>query len=82
MNSEYANIPEMTLDALTRYVEKRIPTGGFLRAVLTNDLMGAMAKADIANQEALPSICKYVYNRVPSGCWGNEEIVDSWLKRN
>jgi len=81
MSDEYANIPERTISSITRYVEERVPTGGFLRAVLSNDLMGAMSKADLHNQQALPAICKYIYNRVPSGCWGSENIVNDWLKK-
>lgn len=35
-------IPEHTKAALDRYVNDRIPPGGFLTAVLTNDLTGAV----------------------------------------
>ena len=77
---QYAIIPELTQGALQRYVKQHIPTGGFLRAVLKNDLFGAMSKADESNQAALHAICMYVYNEMPCNCWGNEETINAWLE--
>lgn len=76
---QYAIIPELTQGALTRYVENKIATGGFLRAVLSNDLFAAMANADEGNQRALHAICMYVYNELPGNCWGSKKIIDEWL---
>ena len=72
-------IKKSTLDSLKRYVENRIPTGDFLYAVLTNDLMEAMGRADNENREALFEICGYVYNEMPSTCHGSPEKVAKWL---
>jgi len=52
----------------------------FLNAVLENDLMGALGKADYQNQHRLHEICSYVYNDVPSDVWGSPEIVRRHLK--
>ena len=79
--NEYDVIPKRTIESLDRYVNHRIATGGFLRAVLSNDLFGAMSRADLDNQLALSAITKYIYNRLPSGCWGSKEIVDNYLKK-
>jgi len=68
-------------ETLDRYVNDRIPTGGFLRAVLANDLFEAVGRADIFNQRALVQICGYIYNDIPSSCWGSYEIVDKWLEK-
>ena len=72
---------ELTKASIDRYVEHRIPTGGFLEAVLSNDLMGAVGRADAGNLRDLHEICSYVYNRIPSGCWGSPEKVRAWLNR-
>ena len=40
------NIPVFTKEALDRYVNDRIPTGGFLHAVLTDRLFDAVGRAD------------------------------------
>ena len=42
-------IPEHTKGALDRYVDHGLEPGGFLTAVLTNDLFGAVARADSEN---------------------------------
>ena len=73
-------IPELTLDALDRYVNHRLQPGGFLTAVLSNDLFGAVGKADSYNKLALTDICQYIYNEVPSNAWGSYEVVRNYLR--
>lgn len=42
MKTEYDKLPDDVLrESLRAYIEKGRPTGGFLRAVLANDLMGS-----------------------------------------
>lgn len=65
--------------ALTRYVEGRIPPGGFLRAVLENNLKRACELADHTNQLALFAIVSYIYNEIPANAWGSPEAVRAWL---
>ena len=67
-------------DALDRYAQDRCPTGGFLRAVLENDLMEAIGSADEGNLMCLHEICSYVYNHIPFNCHGSPEKVQAWLK--
>jgi len=72
-------IPENTKYSIDLYVSDKIPTGGFLRAVLTNDLFGAMGRADLENRHSLWEICDYIYNEIPADCWGSVEKVEAWL---
>ena len=72
---------EIIKESLNRYTKDRIPTGGFLTAVLENDLMGAIARADHINIQRLPEICKYIYNELPSSIWGSREKVRKHLER-
>jgi hypothetical protein len=65
---------------LDRYVLNHIPTGGFLEAVLSNDLKEACARADSQNRYLLFEIVSYLYNEVPSACWGSPEKVQKWLE--
>lgn len=67
--------------ALDNYGTDGIPTGGFLRAVLSNDLFLALRKADIDNQHDIFEIVHYVYNELPGNCWGSKEAVAAWLKK-
>lgn len=68
-------------DSLDRYIEDRIPTGSFLRAVLENDLMEAVGRADLTNRNNLHAICLYVYNNLPRGSWGSVEAVEKHLQK-
>jgi hypothetical protein len=72
------NIPAPTMAALLRYVNKGYMPGHFLTAVLTNDLFGAVGRADVDNIVALPEIVKFVYNEVPSNAWGSKETVQEY----
>lgn len=76
----YPDVSETTIGSLARYVNNGIPTGSFLEAVLSNDLFGAVAKADMWNKQALPRICELVYNYLPGSCHGSPEAYKSWLE--
>lgn len=75
------DIPERTKETIDAYVESGRPTGGFLRAVLSNDLAEAMARGDEDNLTVLFEIVTYLYNYVPVSCWGTPEKVDKWIKQ-
>ena len=72
------NIPEITRESIDAWVEDARPTGGFLRAVLSNDLREAFARADYDNSAAMHDIVSYLYNECPSMCWGSPERVAEW----
>lgn len=76
----YASI-EHLIPSLRRYADHHIPPGGFLQAVLSNDLKDACARADSQNRELLFEIVGYCYNEIPSACWGSPEAVKEWLTR-
>ncbi len=66
--------------SLERYVQKGIPTGSFLEAVLSNDLFGAFARADETNRTRLFDIVSYIYCNLPSGCHGSPQEFSAWIK--
>lgn len=70
------------LDSLDAWAKEGRPTGGFLKAVLENDLKGALGKADLENRRAIFEIVKYIYNELPIECWGNEDKVKRWQGLN
>ncbi len=74
-------IPESTLESLVMYAEHGIPTGGFLEAVLSNDLMGACGRADQHNRAALADICQFVYMEMPAPCHGSRERFREWVQQ-
>lgn len=76
-----ATLPENLRASLDRYARYGVPTGGFLRAVLENDLQTAIARADQFSLVALPAIAAYIYNCLPSDCWGGPSTVEAHIER-
>ena len=75
----YDAIPDYTMGGLRRYIDQRIPPGGFLTAVLENDLRESFGRADENNRAALFYICAWLYNEAPAACWGSPAKVSAWL---
>ena len=69
------------LQALRAYADHGVEPGGFLTAVLENNLMEAVSRADNYNVRGLYEICCYVYNRLPSNCHGSPERVQQWFTK-
>ena len=80
MNFDYNRIKQSTTDTLLRYVNQGIPTGDFLRAVLSNNMFEAFGRADSENYATMGDIVAYIYNELPSGCWGSPDKYKAWLK--
>ena len=73
-------IPERMMIPLQEYTENHQPVGGFLEAVISNNLFAACTKADESNLHLLPAYIAYLYNYAPSGCWGSAEKYQEWIK--
>lgn len=76
---QYDKAPNNLGPSLQRYIEKRIPMGGFMMAVLSNDLKEAMRRADEYSRQCLFEIVSWLYNEAPASCWGSPEKVSAWL---
>lgn len=75
-SSIVAAVPKRLVDGVTRYVEYGILPGSFLRAVLSNDLMGAVRRADPESLASLPALCCWIYNAVPRHVYGSIEAME------
>lgn len=73
---------DSTRETIVNYVNFGLPPGGFITAVLSNDLFGAIGRADAENLRDLHEICLFVYNKIPSECWGSRQSVERWLARD
>jgi len=67
-------------EALENYLIYGFEPGGFLTAVLTNNLFLAASRADHHNRERLARIAEAVYHNMPSISFGSPEAVRNWLK--
>jgi hypothetical protein len=75
-------IPDGMMGGITRFIEHGIIPGGFLQAVICNDLKEAVGRADLENMANLPAFVSYFYNEAPAICWGSKEKMLAWSKRN
>lgn len=81
MRPNYSMLPDYMQDGMKLWVERGILPGSFLEAVLRNDLMGALGRADSNNIERLKDYGMFLYNEVPSTCFGSDEKVQAWAER-
>jgi hypothetical protein len=76
-----SGVPRNLHDGLLRYVRQGIPTGDFLRAVLTNDLADACRRGDAVTVRFLAEIVEFLDTYVPADAWGSREAWDRWTAR-
>lgn len=75
----YDSLPEHLRDGMRLYVESGIQPGGFLTAFMSNDLMGAMGRADEISRAGFFQIASFLYNDAPSNCHGSSNRVREWI---
>ncbi len=78
--ADWSLIPEPMHHAVHAWVELGRRPGHFLTAVLENNLAQAVSHADEQNQAAIVGWVRFVYNYLPSGCWGSPAIMDQWAE--
>jgi len=78
LNLIASGVPASLHEGLTEYILTGRPTGGFLYAVLTNDLRDACNRADADNRYRLFDIVFFLTNYAPSGCWCSAANVKAW----
>ena len=79
MTNAYTIPPDVRL-ALDSYAKDRRPPGGFLTAVLENNLARSLARADDESYKMLAEIVRYMVWEIPGECWGSREKVTKWLE--
>ncbi len=79
-NGKTYTIPPYMIDGITNYIHHRIPPGGFLTAILCNDLKNTVFQADITNMRNIPAYIYYLYNYAPHDCWGSKEKFNKWIE--
>ena len=78
-NVDYSKLPEHMRAGAEGYVERGEEPGGFLFAVLCNNLVDAFGKADETNFARLSDWAEWLWNEAPSTCWGSKERVNDWI---
>ena len=73
-------LPEHLHPGLRAYLVERQPVGAFLRAVLVNDLHGAVSRADDQSYPALREIVAFVQMHAPAPSHGSFEAYTAWIE--
>ena len=76
---DYSMLPPHMIEGARDYVENGLEPGGFLMAVLCNDLTGAFGRADSINREEMFTWASWLFNEAPSPCWGSPAKVRAWI---
>lgn len=80
MRPDKTLIEERFKESIDAWATEGRPTGGFLLAVLENNLKEAVKRGDAAALDNLPHIVSYLYLDCPAACWGSPEKVAGWAK--
>lgn len=75
----YDKLPEHMQHGARDYIEKGVPPGSFLMAVLCNDLTQAFSRADDENRAAMFDWASWLWNECPRRAWGDRKTVDAWI---
>jgi hypothetical protein len=78
----YARLPEHMQEAMQDYIEAGIHPGGFLSAVLSNDFMEAVRRADDTSRTALHAYGVFLYCEAPPACYGSPAKFNAWIARD
>lgn len=68
-------VPATTASTIINYMLYGMSPGGFVSAVLRNDLIGAFSMADSTNLNAMFSIVSFLYNDCPAELVNNPNFV-------
>lgn len=71
-------IPDHMVSHLEDYVWDGVEPGGFLSAVLENNLVQAYSRADDENARAMEHWARVLYNQVPMAAWSSKDKVSKW----
>lgn len=73
-------VPKHLRSACIAWVhEGRVP-GDFLQAVIRNDLVDAVSRADRESLAGIVGLMQWFYNHAPGQCWGSRERLDTWAQ--
>jgi len=79
--ADWSLIPGHMRSGVELYVMRGIPPGSFLTALLENDFLGAMGRADSTNAANMKGWAQFIYNHMPSESHGSPSKVDAWIER-
>jgi len=75
----YDRLPDGCKHPLRRYIEEGLEPGSFIKAILKNDLKGAMLAGD-RETCSLYEIWDWLWKIAPAACFGSPEAYKRWIE--
>jgi len=75
-------IPEHMRYGVKEYIEDGVPQGGFLAAMIQNNLKETFIRADDINRMSIGGFVEFFYRFAPISCWGSQANYDTWIERS
>lgn len=77
---DVSQLPEHCRASMIGYLEYGFELGGFMYSILTNDLRGAVKRADTVNRFQLLPWIDFCLGELPGNSWGSPQHVSAWMK--
>ena len=77
-NALFRSLPQG--EDLRFYVDEGRPMNHFLMALVSNDLLECVGRADPRNLAALEDYCMWLRSYAPPACFGDREKVAAWIQ--
>lgn len=75
------NQDPMVVETVTNYIMKgELASTGFFRAMLENNFLTAVVRADNSNILQIKQWAKWMINHVPECARGSKHLVDHWVE--
>lgn len=75
-----SKVPAVLQNQIKNYVKHGVPPGGFIKAVICNDLRGACMHGEAESVGAIAHIVAWFVNRAPALCWGSNVNYMTWCQ--
>lgn len=73
-----SRVPPHLHEGLLGWIEQGTPPGGFLEAVIQNDLVRAISKADEGSYRQLRDLIYFLTNHAPYGSFYAKDAIHNW----
>jgi hypothetical protein len=80
VDRNWGNVHEDCREAIFNYLAYGYDPGGFLTAVLTNDLYRAAGISDFENKKRLAFVANFVAMNLPLACYGTAKKMRAWME--
>jgi hypothetical protein len=74
-------VPQHLREGIRRYILQGVLPGDFLRAVISNDAVGTVMRADEVSFANLKAVVGWFESYAPIACRGSPEAMRTWNER-